>query len=365
MTPTATTPLTFRSLRCTPVSIPLEQPVRTASGVVTHAPVLLIDLLTDEGVQGRAYLFTYTPLVLKPLCTLVENLSALVQGLALAPLEIERTIDARLRLLGNTGLLTMAMAGIDMAAWDALARAAGLPLGRLLGGGTGPVPTYFSQGMDGIERGVELARQCVERGHTLMKIKIGYPTLHEDVAVVRAVQATLGSQAALAVDYNQSLTPVEATRRCRALDDLGLAWIEEPTRHDDDTSHARLTQALHTPIMIGENWFGTGEMARSVHRQASDMVMPDLMKIGGVSGWMRAAGIASAARLPMSSHIFQEISAHMLTVTPTAHRLEVLDIVGPLLVQPLRVEQGMAYPNTEPGNGLEWDTARVEAHRVT
>lgn len=359
-----TTLLTFRKLRCTPVSVPLANPVRTASGQVTHAPLVLLDLLTDEGIEGRAYLFTYTPLVLKPLVHLLDSLAGLLKGAPLAPLEVERMLDARFRLLGNTGLVTMAIAGIDMACWDALARAAGLPLCRQLGGTPKPVPAYFSQGMDGLERGVELAEQCLERGYTLMKIKIGYSTVAEDLAVVQAVQATLGNQAELAVDYNQSLTVPEALRRCRTLDEQNLAWIEEPTRQDDDAGHARIAREVHTPIMLGENWFGANEMARSVLAQASDMVMPDLMKIGGVSGWLRAASIAAAARLPMASHIFQEVTSHLMVATPTAYRLEVLDIADPVLQSPLRIEGGMAHPSTGPGSGLDWDKAAVKCMQV-
>jgi mandelate racemase len=338
--------------------------VRTASGQITHAPLVLLDLLTEDGVEGRAYLFTYTPLVLKPLTGLLHNLAELLKGAALAPLNVERMLDARFRLLGNTGLVTMAIAGIDMAVWDALARAAGLPLCRLLGGSPTPVPAYFSQGMDGLQRGVELAQQCLERGFTLMKIKIGYPTLAEDLAVVSAVQSTLGTKAKLAVDFNQSLSVPEALRRCHALDDLDLAWIEEPTRQDDDAGHARIAREVRTPIMLGENWFGTQEMARSVAADASDLVMPDLMKIGGVSGWLRAAGIAAAARLPMASHIFQEVSSHLMTVTPTAQWLEVLDIAQPVLQQGLHVEAGMAHPSQAPGSGLDWDTEAIARLRL-
>ena len=355
-----TTPtLTFRELRCTPVSVPLANPVRTASGQVTHAPLILLDLLSEEGVEGRAYLFTYTPLVLKPLVSLLDNLAGLLKGASLAPMDVERGFDARFRLLGNTGLVTMAIAGIDMACWDALARGAGLPLCKLLGGTPKAVPAYFSQGMDGLERGVELAAQCLDRGYTLMKIKIGYPTLAEDLKVVRAVQAALGGRADLAVDYNQSLSVPEALVRCRSMDELGLAWIEEPTRQDDDAGHARIRREVHTPIMLGENWFGTNEMARAVAAQTSDLVMPDLMKIGGVSGWLRAAGIAAAGRLPMCSHIFQEVTAHLMTVTATAYRLEVLDIADPVLQMPLRVGAGMAYPSTTPGSGLDWNPDAV------
>lgn len=357
--------LTIRSIDCTAISVPLAHPVRTANGYITHAPLILIDLVTQEGIVGHAYLFAYTPLVLKPLASLLENIATLVTGMELSPFDIEAKLGARFRLLGHTGLVTMACAGIDMAAWDTLAKAADMPLYRFLGGNSAPVPTYFSQGMDGIEQGLELAHECLERGFTLMKIKIGYASLKEDIAVIAAVKNVLGSEAELAVDFNQSLTVPEAIRRCNALDDFELAWIEEPTRQDDYTGHARIANEVHTPIMLGENWYGTNEMARSVAAKASDMVMPDLMKIGGVSGWLRAASLAHAEGLPMASHIFQEISAHLMSVTPTRLRLEYLEIADPILQTPLLVKDGMAYPNTSPGNGLLWDAKAVSHFKIS
>ena len=355
--------LTVRSLRATPVSVPLARPVHTASGTIAHAVLALVDLATEQGVDGRAYLFAYTPLALRPLVRLLDELAPLLAGRPCAPAELARTLGAPFRLLGDTGLVAMALAGIDMAAWDALARAAGLPLARLLGGAPRPVRAYFSQGLDGRERGVELAHECLALGYSAMKIKLGHATLAEDVAVAEAVVSVLGERAELAVDYNQSLTVPEALRRCRALDPLGLAWIEEPTRHDD-AGHARIAAAIDTPVMLGENWFGVHEMARSLRAQASDLAMPDLMKIGGVSGWLHAAGLAAAARMPMASHVFPEMSAHMLCVTPTAHLLEVLDLAAPVLAEPLVVRDGFAHPGEAPGSGIDWDRDAVSHYRL-
>lgn len=356
--------LTFRELRATPVKVPLAYPVHTASGTIANAPLVLIDLLTQEGVEGRAYLFTYTPLALKSTVVLLEELGMFLSGMAVEPHELERRLDGRFRLLGNTGLATMAIAGIDMAAWDALARAAGWPLARLLGGSTRGTPGYFSQGMESVERSQKLAQEALAHGFKAMKIKIGHPRVEDDLAVVRAVKDVLGERAELFVDYNQSLSVPEAIRRCQLLEDLGLGWIEEPTLQHDHAGHAKIAREIHTPIQLGENHFGTHEMARGLDAGASDFVMLDLMKIGGVSGWLRAAALADAARVPMSSHIFQEFSAHLMTVTPTAHWLEYLDIAGPVLQRPLQVDAGMAVLDETPGVGLEWDVDAVTRYRV-
>ena len=116
--------------------------------------------------------------------------------------------------------------------------------------------------------------------------------------------------------------------------------------------------------MLGENWEDAKEMARSLAAGACDLAMPDAMKIGGVSGWLRAASLASVAGMPMSSHIFPEVSAHLLAATPTAHLLEVLDIAAPVLRTPLRVEAGMVTPGAEPGSGLDWDEDAVRLYRL-
>ena len=157
------------------------------------------------------------------------------------------------------------------------------------------------------------------------------------------------------VDYNQSLSVPEAIERARVLDGEGLTWIEEPTLADDFEGHARIAAAAKTAIQLGENWWGPHDMAKSIAARASDHAMLDVMKLGGVTGWMRAAALAEAAGLPASSHTFPEISAQLLGVTPTALWLEYLDHAGPILAQPVRVENGHVVTPDVPGSGIAWD----------
>lgn len=356
--------LTFRSVQVTPVSVPLLRPVRTASGIVTHSPLLLIDVVANEGVIGRSYLFSYTPSVLKGLHSVLVELAVALTGKPIAPAEIERDFAARFRLLGTSGLLGMALAGIDMAAWDALAQRAQMPLAQVLGGSLQPVKAYFSQGMDGVDEGVKLAHECLRLGFEAMKIKIGYPTLQEDLAVITAVKEVLGSSARLAVDYNQSLSTAEALRRCRRLDELDLLWIEEPVLQDDYAAAARVAESIYTPIQRGENWFGTAEMSMSLRAGGSDIAMLDVMKIGGVSGWMRAAAIAHEHRTPVSSHIFHEISSHLMAASSMPGWLEYLPLAEAILRNPVTVAAGRVALNTTPGAGMEWDAQAVKRYSL-
>jgi mandelate racemase len=169
----------------------------------------------------------------------------------------------------------------------------------------------------------------------------------------------VGDGVALMVDYNQSLAPTEAIERVLRLDDEGLAWIEEPTLAEDYAGHARIAQVARTPIQCGENWWGTHEMHKAIAAGASDYMMPDVMKIGGVTGWMRAAALGEAQNIRLSNHLFAEVSTHLLCATPTAHWLEYAEWFNPIIEQPLRVVDGCAVLDERPGSGVEWNEAAV------
>lgn len=350
---------TIQEFRVRAVRVPMREPHQTASGVITESPLVLTDVITDTGISGHSMVFTYTPAALKPTAELIQNCEALVKGEALAPAEIEQKLAKRFRLLGTQGLVGMALAAIDMALWDALARVRSLPLVRLLGGAEKPIRPYGAVGYDGVPGCAKSAEKWAKRGFTGIKAKIGYPTVQEDVAVVRAMRKASGDGMAIMVDYNQCLTPTEAVERLRVLDDEGLTWVEEPTLAHDYAGHAIVAREARTPIQCGENWWGTLDMQHAIEAQASDFVMPDVMKIGGVTGWMRAATLAHAKGLPMSNHLWPEISARLLCCTPTAHWLEYADWWNPILADPLIVENGTAVVGDAIGTGVDWNEDAV------
>lgn len=358
--------LTIRALEVRAVQVPLKLPLQTSGGVITQAPLALIDLHTEQGITGSTYLFCYTPLALAPVVHMLRNLQPQLQGQVLAPLDIGQALQRQFRLLGAKGVVGMALAGIDMAAWDALARARGLPLAVLLGGRVGGVPAYNSNGlgMIGPERAPAEAQALAGAGFSAVKLRLGYADAKADLAVVRAVRRAIGDEVALMSDYNQSLSVAEALVRVEALAGEGLRWIEEPTLADDFEGHARIRDRSRVPIQMGENWWGPHEMARCIAAGGSDLVMPDAMKIGGVTGWLRAAALADAAGLPMSTHLFPEVSVHLMAATPTRHWLEFVDWAAPILAQPLVIAQGQAWVPDRPGSGIEWDEAAVHRYRV-
>jgi mandelate racemase len=195
-----------------------------------------------------------------------------------------------------------------------------------------------------------VAEDWARRGFRGVKAKIGYPTVAEDLRVIRAMRAAVGPDIALMVDYNQSLTPAEAIERIRVLDGEGLTWVEEPVLANDFPGHAQVAREVRTPIQAGENWWGPEELRHAIAARSSDYVMLDVMKIGGVTGWQRASAMAAAAGLRVSNHLWPEISAQLLSVTPTAHWLEYADWWNPIVKEPLIVENGLAIP----GPPIEW-----------
>jgi mandelate racemase len=341
------------------IRLPMRDPHQTASGTVSESPLVLTDIFMSDGTVGHSVVFTYTPLALAPTAELVRNLEALVKGDPLAPADVEQKLARRFRLLGPQGLVGMALAAVDMALWDALARLHGVSLAQILGGGVRAVPAYGAVGYDGESRSAEVAEAWARRGFRGVKAKIGYPTVAQDVAVIRAMRSAVGPDVAIMVDYNQCLTPAEAVQRMRVLDDEGLAWVEEPTLAHDHAGHAWVAREAKTPIQCGENWWGALDLQHAIDAHASDYVMPDVMKIGGVTGWQRAAAVASTHGVRVSNHLWPEISAQLLAVTPTAHWLEYCDWWNDIVRDPLVIRDGMTDIAGATGTGVEWNESAI------
>jgi mandelate racemase len=359
---TATTPA-IRSVKARAVIAPISRPVKNAFGVIEAAPLVLIDVATDQGITGYSYIFAYTRLTLKPLVQLIEEIGRDLTGKAIAPFDLMADMDAKFRLLGWQGLVGMAVSGLDMAFWDALGQAAGQPLARLLGGSPRPIRAYDSYGaVDPVADERDL-RRSLERGFRGIKIKGGDGDLANDERVVKAVRALIGPDIALMLDFNQSLDPAEAIRRIARLAPYDLHWIEEPVPAENLQGHAEVRHTSPISIQSGENWWFPRGFAEAIAAGASDFIMPDLMKVGGVTGWLRVAGQAEAASIPMSSHLFAEASAHMLAVTPSAHWLEVLDLARAVLAEPIEIVDGTVTARGH-GLGLCWNEAAIAKYLV-
>lgn len=359
--------LTVRAVRATPVEVPLNFVLGTSADVVRKAPLLLIDLETEEGVTGRSYLFCYLRAAAPAIMSLLGEVERVTKGEKAAPTELWLKLARRFTLIGVQGIVRMAMSGFDTACWDALAIASRAPLADLLGGERRTIPAYNSCGLglkDDPGALADEAGKLLAGGFRAIKLRLGYPTVQADIAAVHAVRKRVGDDVALMVDYNQALKVDDALIRGRALDAENIYWLEEPIRHDDYLGAARLARELKTPIQIGENFSLPAAMTVALDHHAADYVMPDLDRIGGVTGWRQATAIAQTRGVKMSSHLFPEVSAHLLAGTPTCHYLEYVDWANVLLEQPLEIIDGQALVPVRHGNGMIWDKKAVERYRM-
>lgn len=357
--------LTLRRIVARAIVLKLRRPVVARIATIKEWPMILIDLETEEGITGRSYLEPYIVKSMRYLVPALEDLGEHLKGQPVAPVELIQAARKSLHFVGYEGLSMIAASGLDMAAWDALAKAANQPLCVLLGGTVGPVKAYNSNGL-WLQEPEAVAEEAIELrdegGFAGLKLRLGREKVADDLAALSAVRDAVGEDMSLMVDFNQGLDFAEALERCHMLDDMGLAWIEEPIVYDNLDGYAKLAHQLKTPLQIGENFYGPREMHKAIQKRASDLVMPDFMRIGGVTGWMQAAAIAGAAGLPMSTHLYPEVAAHVMRVTETAHWLEWQDWGNDILQTPYSTEYGMLnIPNT-PGVGLEWNEDIVAAH---
>jgi len=343
----------------------MRRPLAVSTGTIKVTPLLLVDLQTTAGIVGRAYVWGLGQQNLRAIHALLEAMGEMIKGDEVAPYDIERKLRARYTLLGVHNIVLFAMSGIDMAAWDAVGQALGQPLARLLGAAPRPIPAYNSKGL-GIMPLRPLVREAVElvtEGFRAVKLRLGRAEAREDLEALRAVKKAIGPRVALMVDFNQALSVAEALRRGRMIDEEGgVVWIEEPVRADDFAGNARIAREIATPIQIGENFMGPEQMAQALAAGACDYVMPDAQRIGGVTGWLRAAALAQAAGVEMSSHLFPEASCHLLAATPTGHWLEFVDWAEPILQEPVVVRGGFVAIPGRPGLGIKWNEKAVKRY---
>lgn len=333
------------------------------SDTMTH---VLVDLETDDGVVGQTYLVTFGLDWGRAVIELLRGLLDVVRGMD--PRETSRVHRATWRatsMLGRRSLGVFAVSAIDMAAWDATAKTAGMPVWRMLGGSDEPLDTYASEGLWLTADLGQLAAEAAElvaKGFRAVKMRLGRARRADDIAAARAVRTAIGPDVKLMADANQGWDTRDAIDTGRALEDAGvdLTWFEEPIAHDDVAGQARIAAELRTPLATGENAYTHFGFRELLEANAVDVMMPDLERIGGVTGWMRTAALADGWRKPLASHLFPELSCHVLAASPTAYYLEHMPWAQPLLAEKLRLVDGRVPLPSRPGFGLVWDATAVK-----
>lgn len=328
------------------------QPISDALQVLDTHGVCRVTVETDAGITGRASIsfgrLDAAPALLARL--IADELAPVVVGTD--PFLIRDIRDRLWRLTdyhGTVGLALLGIAGIDIALWDLVGRAIGQPVWRLLGARRDRVPAYAMVGwlnydLDTLRR---VCTQAMAQGFRGVKVKVGAPTLAEDVARIEAVRAAIGPDALLMVDANQVFSRHEALRRGRVFEALGCYWFEEPLRADDTDGLAELAHALTIPIAAGENNYGKRQFLTLFERRAVDIVQPDLRRAGGVTECLEIGLLAEAFNVPYASH-GAGAHLHVLAALPNALLLE----SGLLPANAtMRLEDGCFRLPEEPGFG--------------
>jgi L-alanine-DL-glutamate epimerase-like enolase superfamily enzyme len=341
------------------VVLPLSQPVGSALGTIARLGCILVTVRTDQGIAGENLVFTLHDRRTKVLRQMVDDLSDMIVGHDaghIAGFWARAWKDVN--FLGHKGVAVMAISAIDGALWDALGKAAGLPLYRLLGGAKNRVPAYHSGGLWlslSIDELVRQARSFMEQGFRAMKLRLGMPNPADDIARVRAVREAIGPDVALMADANQGLTEAQAIRLGRGLEEFGLAWFEEPLPAWDVEGLARVSAALDTPIASGETEYTRYGFRRMLELRSADILMPDLQRAGGVSEFMRIGHMAESHDVAVSSHLFPEMSIQVLGALSNAIYLEYLPWFSDLYSERLVFEDGDAVVPERPGWGFTFN----------
>lgn len=353
--------------------LPPSTPWEDATNKVQGLELIFVELRTSTGLTGTGISYT-VDIGGTAIQALIEDyLANLVVGMDVLDYErIWTRMHRQSRRLG-LGVNSMAMAAIDIAVWDAIAKHHGLPLHKLLGGARNRIPAYVSEiNLSSTDTPADLLRRVDDykaRGFSTVKIKIGRDDIEEDIERIRRVQERLGRGGKLLVDLNQKWSASEALVNGAKLDGLGLGWIEEPTLYQDVEAHAALKRAIRTPVALGESLYSKQQVLQYLRAEAVDFVQADVAFVGGITEWLKIAHMANAFGKPVAPHYMMELSLPLLCGVQNAFMLE--DVVGGsltelgLLQEPIRVQGGMGVPSERPGHGIVLDWDAVAAHALT
>jgi L-alanine-DL-glutamate epimerase-like enolase superfamily enzyme len=329
-------------------------------------PVVILRLRTDNGIEGIAVTF-YGGAMTGSLKVAVEELCGLIVGMD--PMRIEQVVGRLCKGTGDScgpgGIFTLALSAIDIALWDIKGKALNMPLWKLLGGHRDRVPTYAS---GALRRGLtddqaqKAAEILVGKGFKEMKTQMalpGNPSPVDEIRRISVIRDVIGPDIKLMCDINQRWRPEQAIDIGKRAEEVGLFWLEDVTTADDYQGLARVTDALSTPIAGGEYLYGIAPHRQMIEAHSVDIVMVDIVRAGGVTQWMKIAGMAEAFNLPIVSHVMPEILVHVVAACPNGLTVEFMPWMIALYEETPPIEDGMLVLPEKPGLGLKFDEKAI------
>lgn len=350
------------------VHLPLPKPIGTAIHSIESTGLVLVEVKTDSGVVGQSHIFTINGDRLKAFDEMVKGLSKFVIGQD--PHDtglIWSAIWQEINPTGHKGVTVSALSSLDQACWDAVGKAAELPLHKLFGGSRNEIDTYASSGLWLSYTTAELvaeAKQFAESGFRSMKIRVGSDDPLEDIARVRAVRDAVGPGVGLLADANQRFNPKAAIRLGRKLEQFDLIWFEEPVSAFDLQGHAEVKRALDVPIASGETEYTMLGMKAMLDANAADILMPDLQRIGGYTEFKKTAALAEANHIRVSSHFFTEASLCLAGSISNFMSVEHIDWFAPLFNETMELTDGKLKIPDRPGHGFTFNPEALSRYRI-
>ena len=350
---------------CVPLPVALSD---STHGTIRSFELVTVRVLDDEGAEGTGYTYTVGAGGAAVHVLVARDLAPVLVGRDADRIEsLWQTMWWALHYGGRGGAQSLAMSAVDIALWDLRARRQGAPLWRVLGG-FDPRVRCYAGGIDLDFPLDALLRQTDEnlaRGFRAIKMKVGRPSLGDDVARVRAMRAHLGPEFPLMVDANMRWSVDEAIRAARALADCAPVWLEEPTIPDDVPGHVRIVREGGLPVAAGENLHTVYEFRQLIAAGGVTFPEPDVTNCGGVTVFMKVCHLAEAFNLPVTSHGAHDITVHLLAAVPNRSYLEAHGFgLDRFIAEPLRIEAGMAVAPDRPGHGVDLDWKALESVRA-
>lgn len=347
--------------------VPAERPRVDAIQRVDKQETLFVDLETADGVTGRGYGYTIGTGGRAILELLRVDLLPRLVGQDCTRIEaIWQQLFSATQFMTVGPLTATALAGVDIALWDIRCKMAGLPLWRLAGGAADAVPIYDTDGgwlQLSKEELVENAQQRLRDGWPAIKIKVGKPTAREDYDRLEAVRAAAGRDMDIMVDANQCFTVPEARRRAHMWEQLDIAWFEEPLPADDVAGHALLAGGTEIPIAVGESLYSLRQFQDYLSRGAASVAQPDVVRIGGITQWLKTAHLAEAFNVPIAPHYLMELSVSAVAAVPNGRWVEHVPELRAITEGELAIRDGRVSPPEEPGVGIRWDLEAIQSMR--
>ena len=350
------------------LSIPLDRPLVTAAFPIPAIDTALVRVRTRGGHEGVAWSFAFGRGKVASLVRFVQDLGEFAVGKdATHTAALWSQMHRSTGFIGQRGLAALAMSAIDTACWDIRGKVAGQPVYRLLGGYRNSVEAYASQGLWLDRSRDELAAEAhdlVAQGFHAVKMRAGMADPDEDVARVRAVREAIGPDTKLMIDANQAWDLKQTLVMARRFEEYDIFWLEEPMPYTQLDDYTRATEAIPMPLCTGESNYYKDEVLALVQARATNYVMPDLMRMAGVTEWIKSAHIAESFGLPITPHLFMEHSSHLACAVPNAVWQEYQPWWQPIMATPINVVDGAIQLSEAPGFGIDLDDSAVDRFRI-